>query len=141
MADGTPPPGPAASPPPGSPPSGTPEASTGTGSSPATQPVANRGLQAAGLPKLAIVVQLAEVARMQFPPGSDQWRDIGKAMEMMAKHVPPGAVSQGVMSTELQRLQQSQRQNSANTALMRGMQGPPGGNAAPPQPPSGMPAA
>lgn len=103
--------------------------------------MANRGLQASGLPKLAIVVQLAEVARMQFPPGSDQWRDIGRAMEMMAKHVPPGAVSQGVMNTELQRMQQSQRQNSANVALMRGMQGGGQPAGAPPTPPPGMPAA
>jgi hypothetical protein len=96
-------------------------------------PVANRGNQAAGLPKIAIIVQLMGAARLGFPPGSDPWRDIGKAEEMLAKHVPPGAVSSGVMNTELQRLQQQQRQSSANTALMRGMGGGQGG--APAQPP------
>jgi len=100
-------------------------------------PVANRGNQAAGLPKIAIIVQLMGVARLAFPPGSDPWRDIGKAEELLAKHVPPGAVSQGVMSTELQRLQQQQRASSANTALMRGMQG--GGQGAPPSPPPQQP--
>jgi hypothetical protein len=96
-------------------------------------PVANRGNQAGGLPKVAIIVQLIGATRLGFPPGSDPWRDLGKAQELLAKHVPPGAVSSGVMSTELQRLQQQQRQSSANTALMRSMGGQGGGQ---PQPPA-----
>jgi hypothetical protein len=93
-------------------------------------PVANRGNQAAGLPKVAIIVQLIGVTRLGFPPGSDPWRDLGKAEELLAKHVPPGSVSSGVMNTELQRLQQQQRQSGANTALMRSM----GGQGGSPQP-------
>jgi hypothetical protein len=102
-------------------------------------PVANRGTQAAGLPRIGNLVKLAEVARLAFPAGSDQWRDLGKAIELMAKHVGPGDVSQGTMKTDLERLQMQQRQSAANTALMRGQGGgapPPGGQ--PPQQP--MPA-
>jgi hypothetical protein len=91
-------------------------------------------MQAAGLPKGAIAIKIAEAARISFPPGSDVWRDFGKAIELMAKHMTPGSENPGIMNTELQRLQQQQRQSSANTALMRSTGGGQGGQpAAPPQ--------
>lgn len=93
-------------------------------------PIANRGNQAAGLPKGQIAIKIAEAARLSFPPGSDIWRDFGKAIELMAKHIKPGEGSPGVMNTELQRLQQQQRTTAANSQLMRGM-----GGGQPPQPP------
>ncbi len=100
-------------------------------------PVANRGNQAAGLPKIAVAIKIAEAARLLMPPGSDPWKDWGKAIELMAKHVPQGAVSQGVEKTEIDRLQQQQRQSSMNTALMRGMGGGQQPPAQPPQMPQG----
>lgn len=95
----------------------------GPGASPAATPVPNRGTQAAGLPRIGNLVKLAEVARLAFPAGSDQWRDLGKAIELMAKHVGPGDVSSGQQKTDLERLQMQQRQSATNTALMRGMPG------------------
>jgi hypothetical protein len=106
----------------------------GPGASPAATPVPNRGAQAGGLPKIQIAIKIVEAARIGMPAGTDAWRDFGKAMELMAKHVPQGEVSRGVEKTELERLQMQQRQSAANTAMMRGM---PGGQ--PPQQP--MPAA
>jgi hypothetical protein len=94
-------------------------------------PVANRGNQAAGLPKMAIIEKLIGAARLSFPAGSPPWTDLGKAQELLAKHVPPGAVSQGVENTELDRLKQQQRQSSANTALMNSMGGQGGAPAQP----------
>lgn len=131
MADGMPMPG-GQPPSPAPSPAGAAPPSTGTGASPAAMPVANRGNQAAGMPRIGNLVKLTEIARLAFPAGSDQWRDLGKALELMAKHVGPGDVSQGLMKTDLERLQMQQRQSAANTAMMRGMGG---GGQPPAQPP------
>jgi hypothetical protein len=104
------------------------------GSSPATQPVPNRGLQAAGLAKLGVVVKQLEGLLPVFGAGSDAGRDVLKALNSLSKHIQPGDVSQGVEQSALQELMTKLRQNAPQIAAARaaGQGGAPGGAA--PQP-------
>lgn len=99
----------------------------------ATMPTPNRGLEAAALAKLAVHVQAISMISGVLPAGSDAARDIREALNKMAKHVPPGAVSQGVQMSEAQRNMMQQRQMGPQIAAMRAAQPamPPAGN--PPQ--------
>lgn len=104
-------------------------------------PAPNRGLEAAALAKLAVYVQGMSVLLAVLPAGSDVARDVREAINKIAKHVPPGSVSQGLQVTEAQKNLMQQRQMGPQIAAMRGAQTgpmPPGGpgaaGAAPPQP-------
>lgn len=110
------------------------------GSSPATQPVPNRGLQAAGLAKLGVVVRQLEQILPVFGAGSDAGKDILKALNGLSKHVQPGSVSSGVEQTAMQELLMKARQNAPQMAAMKAAQsgGAPGG-APPPAAPGGIP--
>src|SRR5258708_4769326 len=87
----------AAAPPsgPGSAPGASPGESPG-GASPATMPVANRGHAAAGLARLSQIVRLLEETVPLLGVGSEAGRDVLKSLQNLSKHVPPGAMSQGV---------------------------------------------
>lgn len=85
--------------------------------------------------KLAVYVQGMSLLLAVLPAGSDIARDVRSAIDKVAKHVPPGAVSQGVQNAEMQKLQMHQRQMGPQIAAMRAAQTqPPGapGGAAPP---------
>lgn len=102
----------------------TPQAAPGqaTGISPATTPAPNRGLEAAALAKLAVYVQGMSVLLAVLPAGSDIARDVREAINKIAKHVPPGAVSQGIQMTEAQKNLMQQRQAGPQVAAMRAAQ-------------------
>lgn len=102
------------------------------GSSPATQPVANRGLQAAGLATLSVVVRLlTEKVLPSLGATSEAGRDVLKALTSLSKHVTPGSVSTGVEQTALTALQNASRQAAPQIAAMRAAQ-PAAGGAPPP---------
>ena len=113
-----------------------------SGLGPASMPVPNRGLEAAAMARLAVHVQALQTLLAVLPAGSDIARDVREAVNKVAKHVPPGSVSQGVQMTEAQRSLMQQRQQGPQIAAMRAAQmgqvpggGPPGmGGGAPPQP-------
>jgi hypothetical protein len=109
-----------------------------SGASPATMPAPNQGLHAVAMAKLAVIAQQMQMILFAMPVGSDVARDIRDALNKIAKHVPPGAVSQGVQMTEAQRNLMQQRQMGPQIATMRATQGGmPGGmpgGASPPPP-------
>lgn len=120
--------------PPQSPQPAPPMQGQASGVSPATMPVPNRGLEAAALAKLAVYVQGMQTLLAVIPAGSDIARDVREAINKVAKHVPPGAVSQGLQMTEAQKNLMTQRQMGPQIAAMRAAQSGPPGGAAPPQP-------
>jgi len=71
--------------------------------------------------------------------GSEPGQAVLKALNSLAKHVPPGSVPPGVQTSTMQRLLSQQQQNAPQVAAMRAMQaGPqaPAGGGAPPAPPA-----
>lgn len=97
-----------------------------TGPTPATQPVQNQGLQASALARLAVLVQALQTTVLPMVPvGSDAGRDIREALNKLAKHVPPGAISQGVQNMSAQQMALQQRQNAPQIAAMRASQATP----------------
>ena len=98
-------------------------------------PTPNQGIEAAALAKLAVAVQTISLIAGVLPAGSEVARDLREALNKMAKHVPPGAVSQGLQMSEAQRALMQQRQQQPQIAAMRATQpAMPGGGAPPPQP-------
>lgn len=88
----------------------------------ASMPVPNRGLEAAAMAKLAVHIQALQTLLAVLPAGSDIASDVRDGISKMAKHVPPGEVSQGVQMTEQQRNLMQQRQQSPQIAAMRAAQ-------------------
>lgn len=121
---GAPPPAGASAPPP---PPGQ-----GTGASPATQPTANRGIQAAAMARIGNVVQMLHMIAAALGPGHEAERQVMQAITALSKAVPAGSASEGLLRADLQKMQMQQRQNSANAMTMRQGGQPPGGPTAPP---------
>ena len=121
---------------PPSPPGVAPAAASGQppfGSSPVSQPVPNRGHEAAGLSRLGVIVKLMEETIPLLGVGSEPGKDLVKALSSLAKHVPPGAVSPGIQQSTMEKLMLQQKQMAPQVAAMRAMQ--PGQ----PQPGAGAP--
>ena len=93
-------------------------------------PVPNRGIQAAAMAKLGNVVQMLHMIAAAVGPGSEGSNEITKAITILSKIVPPGSMSQGLMSADLQKMQAQQRQNQMNMLAMKNQ-----GGAPPPAPP------
>lgn len=110
-----------------------------TGPGGATSPVPNRGFEAAALAKLAVHVQAMQTILALLPAGSDVARDVREAVNKVAKHIPPGGMSQGVQMTEAQRSLMQQRQQGPQIAAMRaGQMGQMPGAPPPPSAPPPM---
>lgn len=112
------------------------------GSSPVTGPTPNKGFEAAGTQKLGLVIkQLTDMFGM-FGPGSDQGKDILKALNILAKHVPPGSVTPGAERNSLEQMMlKNAQQTQAMQALKPGAGAPPPGGAPGGAPPPRMPKA
>ena len=128
------PPQPGASPPGGAP---APQPAGGNPAGPggASMPTANRGLEAKALASLAVLVQGMQTILAGLPAGSDVARDVREAVNKVAKHVPPGAISQGVQMSEAQQALMRQQHMGPQIAAMRAGGGRPGGAPPQPQPP------
>ena len=127
---------PGGAPPGGGAPSPSPQPQQGgqaSGPGGATAPIANRGIEAAALAKLAVYAQGMQTVLAVLPAGSDAAQDVRDALNKIAKHVPPGGVSQGVQMSEAQRNLMQQRQAGPQIAAMRAAQM--GGGGAPTPPP------
>ena len=72
--------------------------------------------------RLAIHVQGMQTLLAMLPAGGDMAGDIRKAVTLVAKHIPPGGVNQGVQMTEAQRNLMQQRQMGPQIAAMRASQ-------------------
>lgn len=93
------------------------------GSSPVSQPTPNKGQEAAGLSRLAVIVRLMSETLPLLGAGSEPGQALLKALNSLAKHVPPGSVSPGVQQSTMERLAQQQKQMGPQIAAMRGSQG------------------
>ena len=107
------------------------------GASPATSPVPNKGLEAAGLAELSQVVRLLEQLVPKLGLASEAGRAAAESALKLAKHVPPGSVAPGPQGAALQQMAQKQRQMQPQIAQMRAGGGAPGAGGAAPAPPGG----
>lgn len=109
------------------------------GSSPATSPVPNKGLEAAGMAKLSGVLRQLEQLVPLLGVGTEAGKDVIKALTNLSKHIQPGAVSPGAEQTGLQNVLMKLRQQAPQLAQMRagmgGGGGAAGGGGAPPPTP------
>ena len=102
------------------------------GSSPATQPVPNRGLEAAGVAKLGVAVRLLEQIVPLVGAGSDAGRDVLQALTKLSKHVQSGSnasVEQQALAEQMMKARQMAPQIAAMRAAQPSM---PGGQTPPP---------
>ena len=111
------------------------------GSSPVSQPTANRGMEAAGLSMLSVIVRLLEKAVPMLGVGSEPGKDVLKALNSLARHVPAGSVSPGIQQSTMEQLMAQQKQMAPQISALRAMQGqqpgqPPTGPTAGAQPPA-----
>jgi hypothetical protein len=105
------------------------------GQSPATGPTANRGYEAAAMQGMAVAVKALEQLLPLFGSGSDQGKDVMKAIQTLSKHIPPGAVTPAAERNQLEKMALQQTQDSQMMARMKQAQAAPQGQ--PPQ--GGMP--
>ena len=116
------------------------------GSSPATQPVPNRGQEAAGLAKLGVAIRVLESILPMVGSGSEVGKDVLKALNSLSKHVPVGSQSSGIDTSALQEMLMKARQMQPQIAAMRAAQGggqsgaagAPGGGGDGAMPPAGL---
>lgn len=99
------------------------------GSTPATGPTPNRGLEAAATQRLGIVIKQLEQLLPMAGAMSEMGKDVIKALNMLTKHVPAGTVTP---AAERQNVERMAAQNTQNQSLMSQMQKPPGGGGAQP---------
>jgi len=104
-------------------------------------PTPNKGFEAAGLQRLALVLkQLSELVPM-LDATSEPGQAVLKMIQLGAKHIPPGAVNPASERGNIEQLAMRNAQQSQQAQQMRMPPGgapPPGGGALSPQP--GMPA-
>lgn len=103
------------------------------GSSPATSPVPNKGLEAAAMAKLGMIVRQLEQIVPLLGAGTEAGRDVLKSLTSLSKHVPPGAVSPGVEQSAMQKTMMQMKQQTPQIAALRAsMSGEkPGGESTP----------
>jgi hypothetical protein len=84
--------------------------------------------------KLAVHAQALQQVLAVLPVNSEIAKDIGEALNKLRKHIPPGAVSQGVQMSEAQKALFQARQQQPIAAMRGGAPGggPPGGGGPPP---------
>ncbi len=109
------------------------------GTSPVTGPTPNKGIEVAGVQKLGSVInQLTEVLKM-VGATSEMGQAVMKALQGLAKLVPPGASNSASESNNIQNMALKNAQNKSMLQQMNpaAMGGAGGGQA----PPPGMPQA
>ena len=95
------------------------------GPTPATSPVPNKGMEAAGLAQLSGVVRQLEKLVPLLGAGSEVGKDVLKSLTMLTKHIPPGAVSPGLEQSAMSNTMTQMRQNAPLIASLRAAQQPP----------------
>lgn len=107
------------------------------GSTPATGPTPNRGLEAAGLQKLGILVKQMEQILPEVGASSEAGQAVLKALNSLVKFVPAGSVTPAAQKNSIEAQQRAMAQNNQQMQAlqqmrMQGAQGakPPGMGAA-----------
>jgi hypothetical protein len=107
------------------------------GSTSATASTPNKGYEAAGLQKLGVVVKQLETMLPELGASSEAGKDVLKALNMLVKHVPAGAVTPAAQKNSLEAMQRNQVQNGQTMQALQAMragggqgQQAPGGQAA-----------
>ena len=77
--------------------------------------------------RLSVIVRLMEETIPLLGVGSEPGQALLKALNSLAKHVPPGAVTPGVQRSTMERLLAQQKQQGPQIAAMRAGQPMPGG--------------
>ena len=109
------------------------------GVSPATGPTPNKGYEAAAIQRVGLIIkQLTDLLPMAGAT-SDIGKTVMKAINDLAKHVPPGSTSPAAEKNSIEQMAMRNAQQSQMMQQMRpGAQGAPGGAPAaggPPQMP------
>ena len=112
------------------------------GSSPATNPQASQGNEAAAVARIDVVVKLLAQTLPLAGTASELGGTIMDVLKKLQKYVPQGQVSPGLQQSQIQALLAKQQQAGPQIAQMRGAPGagaggPPPGAGAPPSPPPG----
>lgn len=105
------------------------------GSSPATAPTQNRGMEAAGLQALGMALKVLEKSLSLLGATSEAGLDVMDAIKKLAKHVPTGAVGPAGEKNQLQSMMIQQQQQGPQIAAMRAQQGAGAGQAGAAPPP------
>lgn len=87
--------------------------------SPATSPVPNRGLEAAGLARLSMIVRMLEEALPMLGSTSEIGQSVLKSISSLSKSIPPGSLSAGVEDTAMQKVMMAHRQQAPLIAALR----------------------
>lgn len=95
------------------------------------------GNMAQGMMLMTNAHGLLTQALSNFPAGSPQWKDVHKALGMIAKHMSQGAPAAGVQQTQLGDMLKSVVRNALLQKIMQSRSQSPGG--APGEPGSAMP--
>lgn len=88
------------------------------GSTSVTASTPNRGLEAAGLQKLGVVVKMLEPLLALLGSGSEAGQAVLKSINALSKFVPSGSVTPAQTKNVLD---QSQMQNTQNNAQMQAL--------------------
>lgn len=89
------------------------------GQSPVTGPSPNKGFEAAALKRAGLVVkQLNEMLGM-VGVGTDIGKDVLKAMNLLAKHVPSGSVTPADEKVALERQMMNNTQNNQQQQMLK----------------------
>lgn len=107
------------------------------GASSATGPTPNRGLEAAGMQKLALIVKGMTELLPLLGAGSEPGQAVLDALKKLSKYVQPGSVTPAAEQNQLQSAMMNNIQNSAmiqqmrqqmrQQAVQQGAGGPPAG--------------
>lgn len=89
------------------------------GSSPMTMPAPNVGLQAAAKAKLVWAVKILEQVLPAFGAGSDEGKDVMKALSSLSRHIGAGAGSPGVEASAMQKMFLESRQDNPMLDAMK----------------------
>lgn len=117
--------------PPGGSPAAAPDAPP-VGASPATGPVPNKGMEAAGMAKLGLIVRLMESAIADLGATSEPGKAVLKSLTDLSKHLAAGGISPQVEQSSMEKTMMQQRQMAPQIAQLRqammqgGAGGPPG---------------
>jgi hypothetical protein len=102
------------------------------GQTPAVGATPNRGFEAQGLQRLGVVIKQLEQLIPLVGVSSEIGKDVMKALNSLAKHVPEGAITP---AAEKNALDAAQRQNAQNAQMQQMMRAQAGAQAKTPQMP------
>lgn len=89
------------------------------GASPATGPVPNKGMEAAGLAKLSIVVRMLESIIPEIGAASEVGKSVLKSLTDLSKHLSNTNVAPGVEQSQMEKMMLEQRQQGPQIAQLR----------------------